>query len=278
MNLKFECHKLFSFLSLLRSHFHFRFRTMSKLHAAVMSNRPDLVRLLLSESQRNIHDVDVNGDQPAHIAARLNHVGCMIALIEYDARMGKKNYRGLTPLGEAQMNNHREIADLIKENYTTNVSEEHQWNEAIENATASWYDIWDEKTQKILWCRRGPTGVIETMDHPPPVDIERVIQARNSCEKMVVRRIHPKSLISMKQLEFDKRRQLEREKLKMMLRDRAKFVEDRCATKLQSYWRRIKARSRVEQIRREVVAIKRIQGRYAQESYMLPVVNLCFRY
>lgn len=44
---------------------------------------------------------------------------------------------------------------------------------------------------------------------------------------MVVRRIHPKSLISMKQLECDKQRQLERERLKSMLKDRAKIVENK---------------------------------------------------
>jgi ankyrin repeat protein len=68
---------------------------MGELHVAITRNQPDEVRFILSQSQRDIHEIDRNGDQPAHIAARLNHIGCMIALIEYDARMGRKNYRGL---------------------------------------------------------------------------------------------------------------------------------------------------------------------------------------
>jgi ankyrin repeat protein len=39
--------------------------------------------------------IDSNGDQPDHIAARLNRIDCLKVLIEYDARLGRKNYFGL---------------------------------------------------------------------------------------------------------------------------------------------------------------------------------------
>ena len=68
---------------------------MSELHVAVTLNQAEEVRFLLSHNHNHIYEIDENGDQPAHIAARLNHVACMIALIEYDAYMGRKNYRGL---------------------------------------------------------------------------------------------------------------------------------------------------------------------------------------
>lgn len=110
------------------------------------------------------------------------------------------------------MNGHKEIAHLIKENYTTKVTEGCQWNEDIEKDTAAWHDIWDEKAQKLRWCRLGPTGEMEISDKPPSIDFQRVLHAREKCERMVVRRIHPKSLVSMQQVEFDKQRQLEREK------------------------------------------------------------------
>ncbi len=68
---------------------------MTELHAAVILDQPDVVRSILSKDLRNIHGIDSNGDQPAHIAARLNRVDCLKVLIEYDARLGRKNYCGL---------------------------------------------------------------------------------------------------------------------------------------------------------------------------------------
>lgn len=68
---------------------------MSELHIAVYADQPFVVRSILSQNLCNIHELDKNGDQPAHIAARLNHVDCMKVLIEYDARMGRKNFCGL---------------------------------------------------------------------------------------------------------------------------------------------------------------------------------------
>jgi ankyrin repeat protein len=68
---------------------------MSELHIAVTLDQPEVVRSILEQNLCSIHEIDKNGDQPAHIAARLNHVGCIKILIEYDVRMGRKNYCGL---------------------------------------------------------------------------------------------------------------------------------------------------------------------------------------
>lgn len=161
------------------------------------------------------------------------------------------------------MNGNKEIVTLIKDNYTTNVPEEYIWHAAVERETAAWYDNYDEVEQRIQWCRLGTNGEVEVSPTPPPMDIQRVIHARETYgERNVVRRIHPKSLLSMKQLEYDKQRQLEQEKLKSILKNRSKLVEERCALKLQAHWRKVKARLIVVQRRREEVAANRIQRRY----------------
>ena len=69
--------------------------SMGELHIAVSLDQPEVSKSILSQSLCNIHEIDENGDQPSHIAARLNHVECIQVLIEHDARMGRKNYCGL---------------------------------------------------------------------------------------------------------------------------------------------------------------------------------------
>jgi hypothetical protein len=168
-----------------------------------------------------------------------------------------------TPLGEAQMSGNKTIVTLIKENYTTNVPEDYVWNDEIERERSEWYDVLDVESQRIKWCRLGPRGDVEISDTPPPIDIQRVIHARETFEgKNMVRRLHAKSLISMKQMEYDKLRRIEQEKLKTILKNRVKLVEERCATKLQSQWRKLKARLSVERRQREVAAAIRIQKRF----------------
>jgi len=236
---------------------------MPELHVAVTLDQPEVVASILSQNLCNIHEIDDNGDQPSHIAARLNHIECMKVLIEHDARMGRKNFCGLTPLGEAQMGGNKDIAALIKINYTTNVPEEYIWHDEVSRETAAWYDTWDDEQQKLQWTRLGPNGSVEVSATPPPIDIQRVIQAREMFnERKVVRRIHPKSLLSMRQLEYQTKRQMEQEKLKTLLKDRARLVEERCAIKLQAHWRKLKATLRAGQRLRERVAATRIQRRF----------------
>ena len=88
------------------------------------------------------------------------------------------------------MNGSTEIETMIKEKYTTNV-----WHAEIEKKTAAWYDTWDGAEQKLQWARLSPSGELEISPTPPPVSIQRVIEAREQHgERKVVRRIHPKSL------------------------------------------------------------------------------------
>ena len=238
---------------------------MSELDIAVRLGEAEVVRSILSQNLCNLHEVDENGDQPAHIAARMNREECMRALIEHDARMGRKNFCGLTPLGEAQMHGHGGIAALIRNNYYESKSpgEDYVWHDEFSRETAAWYDVWDEERQKLRWARLGPDGKVELSATPPPVDIQRVIMTREAChERKVVRRIHPKSLMSMRQRSYDEQRRAEREKLVTVLKGRGRLVEERCATKLQAHLRRARARRLAEQKQRERAAATRLQRRF----------------
>jgi len=235
---------------------------MSELHIAITNNQSEAVRSILAQSLCNIHEQDEKGDQPAHIAARLNHIDCIKVLVEYDAQMGWKNFSGLTPLGEAKLNCNTEIITLIKENYTTNIPEE-SWHSDIDRATDGWQEKYDDINQRMQWVRLSSSGdLLEVSDTPPPLDIQRVIHAREALGERRVRRIHPKSLVSMKQLGYEKERQLQNEKLALMLKKRHEIVEIRCATKLQAHWRKVKARLEAVQRKREEVAANRIQRRF----------------
>ena len=141
-----------------------------------------------------------------------------------------------TPLGEAQMNGNKEIVSLIKNNYTTNVPEEYVWHDEIDRE----YNTSFRDQQQMHWARLGADGEVEVYPHPPPMSIQKVLEARESFgERNVVRRIHPKSLLSMQQLEYERQRRIEHEKLNTLLKNRAKIVEERCAVKLQAHWRKL---------------------------------------
>jgi hypothetical protein len=265
---------------------------MSELHLAVILDQPDVVESILSQYLVDIHVIDENGDQAAHIAARLNRVDCMKLLIEYDARMGRKNFSGLTPLvseietlfatvlgltchqvflalfnsvlhqGEAQMNNHTDVATLIKDNYATDESHQYIWNEEINRECAAWWDSWDDEKQCLQWVRIGPHGNLEVSATPPPISIQRIIENRQKYgERNVVRRIHPGSLLSQQQLQYERKKEMEKQALLNLMKSRAAIVEERCATKLQAQFRKLKA-AKLAQIQRiQRSAADRIQRR-----------------
>ena len=87
------------------------------LHRAVYSNHVDETRHLLELHLEYLHQQDENGDQPAHIAARLGHVDCMKVLVEYDAKMGRQNFIGRTPIGEARFHGNKDVVTLLKQHY-----------------------------------------------------------------------------------------------------------------------------------------------------------------
>ncbi|EJK64608.1 hypothetical protein THAOC_14643, partial [Thalassiosira oceanica] len=142
----------------------------NELHVALRLRSIDLrvVRSILEQNLCSLSEQDEHGDQPAHIAARHGHVDSMKLLIEYDAPMGRKNHANLTPLGEAQMNGHKEIAKLIKDNYSTTASQEYIWDGEIDRETACWFNCYDEEEQRLKWVRLGADGKTEISDTPPP--------------------------------------------------------------------------------------------------------------
>lgn len=236
---------------------------MTELHIAITLDEPSVVRSILSQQLVDIHTIDNRGDQPAHLAARLNRIECIKVLIEYGAKIGRKNFNNLTPLGEAQMNGHREITALIKDNYTWDETHQYIWDEEIRRECAAWYDSWDETRQVLQWVRVGPDGEMEVSHTPPPMDVQRVIEAREKYgERNVVRVLHPGSLPSQQQLEFDRQKKQEEMALAAMLKSRAAIVEERCATRLQAHFRKIQAAKIARRRSMERVAANRIQKRY----------------
>ena len=87
------------------------------LHIAVSINHEKEVRRELARNLDDLTAQNHEGDQPAHIAARLGHIDCLKVLIEYDAPMGRRNFAGLTPIGEARVNNQKDVVQLINAHY-----------------------------------------------------------------------------------------------------------------------------------------------------------------
>lgn len=88
-----------------------------ELHIAVALNHEKEVRHLLETDHTLINEIDLNGDQPLHIAARSGHIPIIKTLIEYDAPIGRRNYDGLTPVGVARFSGHKDVVHLIDEYY-----------------------------------------------------------------------------------------------------------------------------------------------------------------
>ena len=166
------------------------------------------------------------------------------------------------------MNGHTEIVSLIKDNYTTNASQEH-WNDEINRECSTWYDSWDDKKQVLQWVRIDPDGTTEVSPTPPPVEMQRVIALREMYgERKVVRRIHPGSLPSQQQLEYEKKKHLEEQRLQLLLmKSRSKIVEERCATKLHAHWRKHKATRLALLQRIKAAAATRLQRRFRFFNY-----------
>ncbi len=232
------------------------------LHEAIKaSDESEVVQSMASRC--DINEVNQYGDQPAHVAARYNRLECMKILIINHANMNRKNYNGLTPLGEAQMNGNSRIVALIKENYALVEAPEYSWDEEIQRECAGWFQSYDHERQIINWVRFHGNKICEISYIPPPIDMKRVLNARQyqTNGKRFVRRIHPNSLRSQTQMEYERQMQLEEEKLKISLIERSKLVEERCATRLQKRWRKLKAARYALQRRREIAAANRIQRR-----------------
>lgn len=117
--------------------------------------------------------------------------------------------------------------------------------------------------------RIDPDGTTEVSPTPPPVEMQRVIALREMYgERKVVRRIHPGSLPSQQQLEYEKKKHLEEQRLQLLLmKSRSKIVEERCATKLQAHWRKHKATRLALLQRIKAAAATRLQRRFRFFNY-----------
>ena len=87
------------------------------VHIAAALNHAQCIRRLLCTQLELIEQRDENGDQPAHIAARLGNLESLRVLVEFDAPMDMRNYNLLTPMGEARINQQLEAVKMLKDNY-----------------------------------------------------------------------------------------------------------------------------------------------------------------
>ena len=161
------------------------------LHYAVLSNDAATTRRILSQNLVNVNIRNkVTGDQASHIAARNNCIDCMNVLIDYDVDMDRRNWNGLTPCGEARMNGHIKIVQLIKERYCKQ-EHESKWDNMIENMAASWEETWDLETYSKVWVRKYNGEIIEKSTKPPSMDVDFIIAARDYQHKTLIRKDDP---------------------------------------------------------------------------------------
>jgi hypothetical protein len=128
--------------------------------------------------------IETTGDQPAHVAARLGYLDCMELLIAYGARMGRRNYAGLTPIGEARMHGHSRVVELINSTFDLKQGRKEEEDRHIDthndarNSTAtgpdqhlmealSWQQVYDIENQATYFVRNN--------DNKNKVDIYRGI-------------------------------------------------------------------------------------------------------
>ena len=232
----------------------------TRLHIATTLDHAQEVRMILCHDWRELHVQDSRGDQPTHIAARLGHSNCMRVLIEFDARMGRRNWAGLTPMGEARMNGRDEIVAMLKNNflYTGNKNRGDNkqggkaWDHDISSATSDWKEGWDDEKQVICWIREGRKGgKLEVSYFPPAADLHSLCRARDEmCERKVIRTIHPNSLSSQRATRDAHERRRQRKTQNQLERERKMQIEFVSSVQLQTLWRRRRAKR--QRLRRQL--------------------------
>lgn len=266
----------------------------TELHAAVRCNRIDDVRDILSQcdevDDNSLEYIiqeqdDISGDQPAHIAARLGFLECMKLLVEYDAKMGKRNFAGLTPIGEARMHGNKEMVAFLNQHYTfqsnhkrhrENIPDNYnfgkqtarennrQWDHDFVEQMDGWQQIWDIDRQSYFWVKEskkeyenndkkiGDDRSDLIMAHPPSVNFNTFLERRQNCERRsVYRKIHPSLIPSNSQRKEEARKQELYEKKMRIIETLKSRKEQDCAIKLQSRYRvkkaeRLRERKKIE--------------------------------
>ena len=136
---------------------------MEVLFIAVHLSHASEVRNILSKNPDLVHVQDGNGDQPLHVAAKMNELGIGRILVEFDASIGKRNYDALTPMGVARMNGYSEFVSMLKIHYTVNkeVREDRNESETKDFRRINFESI---KSQQLLREDQTKKGLVEELE------------------------------------------------------------------------------------------------------------------
>jgi len=99
----------------MNSHYRVDEEGNTELHRAVIDQNTSKVHSILEQQNHLLHVPNIlNGDQPAHIAARFGLLNVLKILVEYEVNLSLRNYNALTPLGEAKMSSRHEIITFLQ--------------------------------------------------------------------------------------------------------------------------------------------------------------------
>ena len=207
-----------------------------------------------------------DGDQAAHLAARLGHVRTMELLVQYEAPMGRRNWSELTPVGVARMQGQRKVVAYLLESLAPEAlgifedvpekgidyDEPVPWDLPIQLQTDDWEEAWDEENQTPYYLNRK-TGEMSLT--APMTTAETIMRLRDFREergfKAQVQVETGESLIGTAEYR-DEHAQVQAEIEHMR-------AERRSAVVVQKYWRRLEARRYVQARRERRDAARRIQ-------------------
>jgi len=213
-----------------------------------------------------------DGDQPAHVCARLGHVPTMQLLIEYEAPFGRRNWAELTPLGVARMHGQMKVVDYLLDTlapqalgiFEPDFNEPDRamppnWDESIVAKFEAWEEAWDEDAQATYFVNKN-TG--EIRHRPPEIAADDVVALRDGREERPFKAKVAGASASGDEVVGTReyRAFVAAEKA-----DALRLREERIAAiKLQAGWRRRQARKHVGQKRAERNAARKLQRLYRQ--------------
>ncbi|CAM9603324.1 unnamed protein product, partial [Discosporangium mesarthrocarpum] len=219
---------------------------------------------------------NLNGDGPAHIAARLGNLEIVKILVDYDVRIGRRNWAELTPFGEARMNCHREVASFLAESFTpAELDESHEakaadvtWDEELTRQEQQWEQDWDKEAQAYYFYNRG-TGET-SVKAPFLATTERVENLRLGADVAYHKRIAPVTGESIVGLS-DYRDFFVGENIEL----KQQRKEHHAATKMQNVWRMRMSKKHLAMLTKHRNAstalqrgVRRFLGQRRREKYM----------
>ena len=93
------------------------------LHCAVGAGHLDVADALLKYGA-DVNARNADGNTPVHIACQQNNEDALVVLLDRPGvDLNVKNFEGLTALGEARMNNHINIVQIIEDRFKQNIEE-----------------------------------------------------------------------------------------------------------------------------------------------------------